>query len=198
MHHGRGRDWGRGFGPGGPFGPKGPFGPDGPFGPEGPGPRGSRGRRARRGNVRNAILQALATNEMNGYQIIGFIEDKTNGQWRPSPGAIYPALSQLEDERLIAAIDLDGNKAFQLTEAGREQVDAHADQPKPWDFANEEAPYPDTHGALFTEFGQLGFALHAATRSGDDTIATKATEVVAQARRDVYRLLAEADIDPQA
>ena len=31
------------------------------------------------------------------------IEERSGGVWRPSPGSIYPALSQLEDEGLVAA-----------------------------------------------------------------------------------------------
>jgi DNA-binding PadR family transcriptional regulator len=186
---------GEGFGPGMGFGPRGPFG--GPFGPGGP--RGGRhGGRARRGNVRTAILLALASDAMNGYQIIGFIESKTDGQWRPSPGAIYPALSQLEDERLIATVDLDGQKAFQLTEAGQRAVKEQADKPKPWDFATRDEAIPETHRVLFKEFGQLGLALQAAARSENPSLAKAVVDVLTTARRDVYRLLADADIDAES
>ncbi|WP_051208582.1 PadR family transcriptional regulator [Propionicicella superfundia] len=196
MDPGRADAPGMGFGPGGPFGPRGPFGPGGAFGPGGP--RGKHGGRARRGNVRMAILHALAETPMNGYQIIGFIEAKTDGQWRPSPGAVYPALSQLEDERLVGPIDLDGQKAFQLTPAGEEAVRAQADKPKPWEFATREEAFPETHRAMFKEFGQLGLALQAAARSGNSAVSTGAVDILTAARRDLYRLLADADIDAEA
>lgn len=207
---GRSRDRGRGrsdfFGPEGPFGPGGPFGADGPFGTDGPfgarGPFGGRHAghryargRARRGNVRVAILHALAENEMNGYQIIGFIEDKTDGAWRPSPGAVYPALAQLEDEGLIAQIDLDGQKAFQLTEAGRQTVAEQADNPKPWEFAQERRHCGPAMTDLWDQFKQLAMALQAATRTGDEDIQTRAADFVRRARREVYKLLAEAGDD---
>lgn len=47
---------------------------------------------------------------------------RTSGVWRPSPGAVYPALAQLEDEGLIQAVDAEGRKAFALTEAGKAAV----------------------------------------------------------------------------
>ena len=50
------------------------------------------------------------------------IEERSGGRWRPSPGSVYPALSQLEDEGLIRAIERDGTKLFEITDAGREQV----------------------------------------------------------------------------
>src|ERR1700750_1203788 len=83
-----------------PFG-RGGF-PFGPFGFGGPGgfPRGPR---ARRGDVRAAALLPLAEEARNGYQIMQEIEKRSDGIWRPSPGSVYPALAQLEDEGLIRA-----------------------------------------------------------------------------------------------
>jgi len=126
---------------GGPFGgpefPGKPF-PVGPemhgFGPWGP-KHMMRGPRARRGNVRAAALALLAEQPMNGYQIIQEISERSGGVWRPSPGSIYPALQQLEDEGLIR-VDAGegGRRAFQLTDEGRTYVAAHPDELNaPWD-----------------------------------------------------------------
>jgi Transcriptional regulator PadR-like family len=60
-----------------------------------------RGPRARRGDVRAAALILLAEEPRNGYQIMQEIEQRSDGVWRPSPGSVYPALAQLEDEGLI-------------------------------------------------------------------------------------------------
>src|SRR5580693_5727276 len=70
----------------------------GPFGPGGP--RG-RGRRARRGDIRTAALLLLAEEPRNGYQIMQEVQERSGGVWSPSPGSVYPALQQLEDEGLI-------------------------------------------------------------------------------------------------
>ena len=61
-----------------------------------------RGPRARRGDVRAALLVLLAEEPRNGYQLMQEIEQRSDGVWRPSPGSVYPALQQLEDEGLIA------------------------------------------------------------------------------------------------
>ena len=74
------------------------------FGPGPGGPR-RRGPRARRGDVRAAALALLAEQPMNGYQIIQQISERSGGLWQPSPGSVYPALAQLEDEGLIGLQD---------------------------------------------------------------------------------------------
>lgn len=195
------------FGPGGPFGPHGIFGDGGPFGPGGPfgGGRGrGRGRqgggrgRARRGDVRNAALLLIAEQPMNGYQIIQALEERTGGMWRPSPGAIYPALAQLEDEGLIEASEVEGRKAFRITDAGRAEAEAAAEQPKPWDLP-EQTPQAghDAVKEMWGTFKQVAMAASAVTQTGDESAARAATDILGEARRDLYRLLADGhDADP--
>ena len=66
-----------------------------------PGEPGCAAQRARRGDVRAAALALLVEQPMNGYQILQEIGERSGGVWRPSPGSVYPALQQLEDEGLI-------------------------------------------------------------------------------------------------
>src|SRR5262249_41023714 len=85
----RGEGGGGGWGPG--WGPPGPWFGDAKF---------MRGPRVKRGDVRAAALALLAEEPRNGYQIIQEIGERSGGVWRPSPGSVYPALQQLEDEAL--------------------------------------------------------------------------------------------------
>ncbi len=190
---GHGMDFGPNgpFGPGGPFGANGPFGPGGPFGPNGPMGPASRGRgKGRRGHVRTAILALLADEPLNGYQIMQTLADRTQGVWRPSPGAVYPALSQLEDEGLIESFDNEGQKAFRLTGSGREAAAAVED--KPWEMVNEAVAgwNPDQIRVLWKELGGLAGALKEITRSGDAAQIEAASRLVADTRRKLYGLLA--------
>lgn len=86
-----------------------------------PGFGGGRGRggRARRGDLRKVILILLADKPMHGYEIITTIAERTEQRWEPSAGAIYPQLSQLEDEGLIRTEPVDGKKVAHLTDEGR-------------------------------------------------------------------------------
>src|SRR5262249_24409847 len=117
---------GSGGGPAGPAG-RGGGGGRGPPGFAGGARAGARGPKAGRGDVRAAILALLSEGPRNGYQIMSEIEERSGGAWRPSPGAVYPALQQLADEGLVAAKESSGRRTFSLTEAGRRHIEEHPD-----------------------------------------------------------------------
>ncbi|MBK7822664.1 MAG: helix-turn-helix transcriptional regulator [Tessaracoccus sp.] len=177
-----GREGGPGFGPMSGFGAG--FGSGFGHGfPGGPG----RGGRRRRGDVRLAALLLIAETPRNGYQIIQELAARTDGHWKPSPGAIYPALSQLEDEGLIRA--LDGGKVYEVTDAGRAEAAAVADQPAPWEQAGDDQ---DPARALAHSMRQAAQAVGAIVQSGDAELITKATAELDDLKRKLYQLLAEA------
>ena len=163
-----------------PFGGPGWVGP-GPYG-------GGRGRR-RRGDVRTAVLILLAEEPRNGYQLMQTIEERSRGSWRPSPGSVYPTLAQLEDEGLIRGIERDGSKLFELTDAGRDQVQQHTGRTPPWE--DEE----DTDGRSLPEIAsliiQIGKAAWQVAQEGDDRQIERACERLAETRRALYGILAE-------
>ena len=64
----------------------------------------------------------------NGYQLIQEIERRTDGVWKPSPGSVYPALQQLEDEGLVHAVEFEGKRAYELTDEGRTYVDGNREE----------------------------------------------------------------------
>ncbi|KUG58371.1 hypothetical protein AVL62_10670 [Serinicoccus chungangensis] len=226
------------FGPGGllgqVFGPQGgPFGPGGGpqgfgrkggfFGPQG-GPAGPGPRRARRGDVRNAVLHLLRREPMNGYQLMQEIEQSSGGAWRPSSGAIYPALALLEDEGLVSQTEVDGRRAYELTEAGRAAAEdlppqgwtggEEPDDPWAQDRASGRGRGPghgghrDRHhssrgpwserrgsaGTLWKALGSVAMATQAVGQSGQDELNQQAAELLDRARRDLYRMLAEAEV----
>ena len=180
-----------GFGPG-PFGD---FG-GGPFGGWGRGPRG-RGRKARRGDIRTAALLLLAEEPRNGYQIMQEVEERSNGLWRPSPGSVYPALQQLEDEGLIRSEEVDGRKLFALTDAGRKLVDERgSERPAPWAEMGDELS--DKAAELGKLVRDVAYAFAQVMRTGSDAQMTKAAEVLTATRRDLYRILADGDAGEDA
>ena len=168
---------------GGPFG-----GPGGPFGRgsgRGPGGRG----RARRGDVRLALLRLLAEQPANGYQLMQTIEERSGGRWRPSPGSVYPTLAQLEDEGLIRSSEADGSRRFEITDAGREHLETRAEEPEPWKPLDQEGENAITELAPLVI--QIGKAAWQVATVGDDAQRARATEVLAETRRALYRILAE-------
>lgn len=74
----------------------------------------------RRGELRVALLQVLGElGTANGYAIMHGLAERVGAGWRPSPGAIYPALLALEDAGHITGCDVDGARLYSLTPAGR-------------------------------------------------------------------------------
>lgn len=129
---------------------------------------------------------------MNGYQIIQSLKDRSGGRWKPSPGAVYPALSQLEDEGLIEPFDYEGRKAFRLTEQGRAEAEKLKDWSKPWEEEDQDrGASADGQTDMWLAMGQAGMAAHAVTQTGDPNLIRAATELLGETRRGLYRLLAE-------
>ena len=175
--------------PGGPFAGHRHHHPRGgrPVPPEGPGRRHRGGRgRAPRGDVRAAALLLLAEEPMHGYQLMQAIAERSGGSWTPSPGAIYPTLSQLEDEGLVALTAEAGRKVVTLTDAGREYIEARRETwPDP--FAGRGGSGADLRGLVH----QVGGAVRQVATTGTDAQITAAAAILAEARRSLYLLLAE-------
>jgi len=183
----------RDFGPGG----RGGFEafPFGGFGPGGGGGRfGRRGRKARRGDIRTAALLLLAEEPRNGYQIMQEVQERSEGVWRPSPGSVYPALQQLEDEGLIRAEEGGGRtgRVFELTEAGTAHVqERDADAPAPWEQMSSDVS--DQAFELARLMREVASAFSQVMRSGSETQIGEARKLLATTRRDLYRILADGD-----
>ncbi len=150
--------------------------------------------RARRGDVRAAALALLADEApRNGYQIIQAIGERSGGMWRASPGSVYPALQQLEDEGLVRAEAGDGGRrGYVLTDEGRAYVAAHPDELEgAWRGWGQ-------HGAAFEMrelIGQLHMAAVQVMSAGTDAQQAQARKLLADTRKALYRILAADDED---
>ncbi len=177
-------------------GPRGGFGgfPFGGFGPGG-GPRRGGGRKARRGDIRTAALLLLAEEPRNGYQIMQEVEERSEGAWRPSPGSVYPALQQLEDEGLIRSEEIEGRKLFRLTDEGLAHVKGRdPERPAPWEEMSGDL------GSMAVELGKLMREVAVAftqVMHGSDAQLVEARKVLINARRELYRILADG-AEPEA
>lgn len=177
--------------PGGPrFGPG--FGPGGPRGGPFPGGRGGRrgGRRTSRGDIRAAVLALLAEQPRHGYEIIQEIAERSGGAWRPSPGSVYPTISQLEDEGLAVVEKADGRRVVSLTEAGTAWVAEHRGElDAVWEQVGRDAD--SEAGELWEQLGRLHAAAQQVMGAGTPEQVTAATAALTEARKTIYRLLAE-------
>ena len=124
---------------------------------------------------------------MHGYQIIQELSARSEGAWTPSAGSVYPTLQLLADEGLVASEETSGKKVFSLTEAGKAAAAELADQPAPW----EDAAQSDASGELRSQLPKIGAAVWQIAMSGDADKVTRATEILAEARKKLYSILAE-------
>ncbi len=147
------------------------------------------GPRMSRGDVRAAVLALLAEQPMHGYQLIGEIEQRSGGTWKPSAGSVYPTLQLLADEGLIAAEESNGRKTYSLTEAGRAEADENADRAAPWESGPRREHGPV--GALPKAGIELAQAAAQVGRTGTPEQVQEAVTVLAEARRRLYAILAE-------
>jgi DNA-binding PadR family transcriptional regulator len=154
---------------------------------------GGRGRSARRGDVRAAILSLLAEEPMHGYEVIQRLDERSHGMWRPSAGSVYPTLQQLEDEGQVKGQERDGRKVYALTDEGRKAAADAARQRAPW----ETAEVSDMAG-LWAEFRPLAAAVAQVSQVGSPEALQKAQAILTEARRSLYRLLAEDDQSGEA
>ena len=176
------------------WGPGPEFGPPGHFftkSVHGPGDVGfGRRRRMRRGDVRAAILLLLGEEPRNGYQVMQELEQRSEGAWRPSPGSVYPALQLLADEGLVRSEAREGGNVFELTDAGRKHLDEHRERlGTPWEQAG--ADVPEGVRELGGVLGQVAIAARQVMQAGTVAQAKEASQVLADARRALYRILAE-------
>ena len=153
------------------------------------GPHGHGRHRARRGAVGAAILALLDEQPMHGYELIGAMDERSGGRWKPSPGAVYPALERLEERGLIEPLpqDDDGKQRYQITDAGRRRVAERSDErPAPW----------DDHGLgrggdLRRAVAELTGPARQIGRFGTPEQVAAAADAIKRTTAELYRLLAE-------
>jgi DNA-binding PadR family transcriptional regulator len=129
----------------------------------------------------------LDESPMHGYQLMQTISDRTEGVWQPSPGAIYPTISQLEDEGLVSVVADAGRKLVTLTDAGREHAATQRESgTDPFVVANDERST-----GLREPLAQVHAAARAVDQSGTPAQIAAAQQLLEETRRSLYLLLAE-------
>jgi DNA-binding PadR family transcriptional regulator len=130
-----------------------------------------------------------------GYQIMSEIEERSGGAWRPSPGAVYPALSQLADEGLIEGEESGGRRAFSLTQAGLDYLEQHPDMARAsWESRAQQEAW-ELPG-LLSEAARLGGGIMQVAHSGTPDQVLAAERLLERTRRELYQIMAD-DLGPR-
>ncbi|HUA80495.1 MAG TPA: PadR family transcriptional regulator [Dyella sp.] len=107
----------------------GPFGGGDGFGEwdsmQGGGRRGG-GRILGHGDLKLLLLALIEQQPRHGYELIRTIEEMFHGHYTPSPGAVYPTLTMLEElGHASVQSEEGGRKLYAITEQGREFLNAN-------------------------------------------------------------------------
>ena len=162
----------------------------------GPG-RGFGGQRGGRmfgqGDLKYVILSLLDEKPRHGYEIIKALEEKSGGMYSPSPGAVYPTLTLLEELGHARAVDEGGGrKIYEITEEGRKHLAEH--QSAADDIFERVSHVAGAGAEMFGElagaFGGLGrAAFRTAGRSrGDREKLRRVREILERAAREIDEL----------
>ncbi|MDO1530059.1 PadR family transcriptional regulator [Fulvimonas sp. R45] len=82
------------------------------------------GRMFGHGDLKLLLLALIEQQPRHGYELIRTIEEMFHGQYSPSPGAIYPTLTMLEELGHVEVQSEQGNrKLYAITDAGRAFLD---------------------------------------------------------------------------
>ena len=152
------------------------------------GPHGHGRHRARRGALAMAIITLLEEHPMHGYELITVLEERSGGRWKPSPGAIYPALGKLEGRGLVTSTEQDGKRLYELTDEGH-KVAAEIGK------RTEGAPWEQMdlggHGDMRRALAELVGPARQIGRFGTAAQTEAANKVLKDATTKLYKILAD-------
>jgi DNA-binding PadR family transcriptional regulator len=98
------------------------FGRGGGFGPRA-------GRLLGHGDLRLLLLALIAEKPSHGYDLIRAVEERFAGAYAPSPGAVYPTLTMLEEQDFVRAEAAEGSKRlYSITAEGKAFLKENAAQ----------------------------------------------------------------------
>lgn len=152
------------------------------------------------------ILDTLRDGPRHGYEIIKAFEERTRGQYAPSPGTVYPTLQYLEELSHVRAEQEGERRVYHLTEAGRTELNLHTEEVNAFwtHFAGAKPSAVSQH-----EIGFLQDELEALTRTvsrglraaldqeNPETI-LRVRLAVEQCRNEVRRILTEPNNDARS
>ena len=147
------------------------------------------------GELRLALLKLIADQPRHGYELIKAIEELTGGDYSPSPGTIYPTLSLLQDEGVIAELASDeARKAYAATAEGTAELADRSDEVdalmERLSAHGEKASAGGAPHDLFRAAGNLASVLKHKYRSGgiDDEARQEIVDMIDDLARRIERL----------
>ncbi len=108
-----------------------------------------------KGDFKGLVLHLLEERPMHGYEIIKAVEERYHGFYKPSAGAIYPALRALLRKGYLSVSGEERRKTYRITREGKAYLRSRRKEIEDRFRAFESAVGPE-RAALFREFRATG------------------------------------------
>jgi len=143
-----------------------------------------------KGDFKGLVLHLLEVRPMHGYEIIKALEERYHGFYKPSAGAIYPALRSLLGKGYLSVSGEERRKTYRITGKGKAYLRSRRKEIEERVRAFETAFGPE-RAALFREFRATAKLLR--TNMGDVSVkqAEELRKVVAGMREKILRILSK-------
>ncbi|MGV9678688.1 PadR family transcriptional regulator [Nocardia sp. NPDC003482] len=151
------------------------------------------------GELRLALLALIAERPGHGYELMSRLEQRCGGAYRPSAGAVYPTLQQLEDEGLVTLEITGGRKVFHIDPAGQDEVDrqratieriwARADERGEWGMFRDPEAAEIIGPALRLFKAAVSAVAHA---HGDPVVVDQVRDILRDTTRELQQLKSDA------
>lgn len=144
-----------------------------------------------KGGFRMLVLRALIERPMYGYELIKALEDRFQGFYRPSAGAVYPALRSLQRQGLVAVRGSERRKTYHITAKGKAYLRDQREEMHR-QFESFQAAVGPERAALLREIRETGRLLMPNLRSITPRQAAELRKAVAEMRGRIAAVLADA------
>lgn len=146
--------------------------------------------------LQNSILAALASGDKNLAQIVRAIGVASGKALKPSDGAVSLALDSLIASSLVESQLVEDRKIYRLTEAGSDRLatlEESADSSEGEDAVADQnrKGASDCSSNVLAASAKLANAVSGITQSGDRDQKLRATQLIDEVTRKLYKILAE-------
>lgn len=143
-----------------------------------------------KGGFRILLLRTLRDKPMHGYEVIKALEERFQGFYRPSAGAVYPALRSLQRDGLVSVSGSERRKTYRLTSKGKELVRKQRADLKE-QFRSFAAAVGPERAALFRELRDTARLLGSSLRTLTPNQARELRDAVCELRERMVDILSK-------
>jgi len=143
-----------------------------------------------KGDFKSMVLRILEERPMHGYEIIKFVEDRYHGFYKPSPGAIYPALRSLLRQGLVEVNGEERIKTYSISRKGKTYLRSRRAALERG-YREFEAAVGPERAALFRELRTTGRVIGPNMRTVTPHQAVQLCRILVEMRERMMKILAK-------